>query len=226
MAAGIGLNSVIFSDRKIGGKHSFFASESTFFHQRLEHGGGGWGQELAGHFWARDFGKNVVWTDNGPVGRGMDPFVGVTDNAGPYSHESRGGNAFYTVGEVEIDRLFFQFLILGGMDEIRSPGQPGAGTFQAQQGFFDFRKRETGSAEEAEHALMGDSFDHFDGGDAIGHFAGDVREGGAVNLAHGGVAQIFGVDAREDTDGVDWFFYGNCNGISIFSDEVGGAGGF
>jgi hypothetical protein len=86
------------------------------------------------------------------------------------------------------------------MDQVRSPRRIGAFGTKARHRALNAIQRASGRAEEPEPSRARRFGNHFHRRDAVGHFAGDVREADSVAGCEGGVAQIFGPNSGKAFD--------------------------
>ena len=82
------------------------------------------------------------------------------------------------------------------MDQVDAEGQAGQFGLQPGERGFHLRGHQAGGAEKPHHAGLAHRSDHAHGGDAVGHFPGDIGVTKAVLGLESGLSQGFGRQGR------------------------------
>ena len=126
----------------------------------------------------------------------MDSGDAISDQREGQLDVGRRTDQMHATTKIECDDRRFALWLGRGVDQIEPVGPVAHGALNAVNGRLDAFGRQTGGAEETDHARPGHRLDDRLRPDAIGHGAGDIGIGQPVGGAESGVAELAGSERR------------------------------
>ena len=158
VSSGVGFGGYVLGHGYFGGHCGLFGGYLPAGQQFLQKRFGGRRKETGRQFFPGDFGNDPVGGSDRAVGGAVDAVQAITDQGQGQFEEGRGFHQPDTIFDIQFGQRLFQFRFVGRVDQVAA--ERDAFAFQVVYRGFHRGKRQTGRAEEAEHARFAKFLGH------------------------------------------------------------------